>query len=51
MGLWTKRARCVWLTLLVAAVALPGVAMTQDSPAATDSRGKKTTQDWIFQAE
>ena len=44
MGLLARRARYVWLALLVVAVALPGAAVAQDGPAASGDRSSFGSQ-------
>ncbi len=44
MGLLARRARFVWLALLVVAVALPGAAVAQNAPAASGDRSSFGSQ-------
>ena len=44
MGLLVRRARFVWLALLVVAVALPGAAVAQNAPAASGDRSSFGSQ-------
>ncbi len=44
MGLLARRARFLWLALLVVAVALPGAAVAQDAPGASGDRSSFGSQ-------
>ena len=44
MGLFARRARYVWLALLVVAVAMPGAAVAQDGPVVSEDRSSFGSQ-------